>query len=116
MKIIIFCLIGLVAVILSFAIEGATGGSGYVKIKTLRVGSGFVRITGEWQFSDPSDCDGSGTNKNSVVLVLEETQSYNEMVSFLLAARMSDSPVQFWLNGCEIDSGKSYPKGTFLYL
>lgn len=94
----------------------ATGSSGFVKIKTLRAGAGFIRITGETKFTDPSNCSNDGTNQNQSVLVFEDTASYSEIVSFLLAARVSGEPVQFWLDGCRTDSGKDYPRGTFLYL
>ena len=96
-----------------FESKAASGPSGFVKIKTLRAGAGFIRVTGETNFTDPSNCAGS---ENASVLVFEDTQSYSEIVSFLLAARVSGEPVQFWLSDCKTDSGKEYPRGTYLYL
>ena len=112
MKIILAALLLLVG-LTGFESRAASGASGFVKIKTLRAGAGFIRITGETNFTDPSNCNGS---VNSTVLVFDDTQSYSEIVSFLLAARLSGEPVQFWLSDCKIDSGKSYPRGTYLYL
>ncbi|KZY42913.1 MULTISPECIES: hypothetical protein [unclassified Oleiphilus] len=104
--------------LLSFGgIAGAqTGASGLVDIKTLRIGGGFLRVTGSTDFQDPSDCNGSGQNSNRDVLIFEGIDSYNEIVSFALAAKMANQKVQFWLDGCGIDSGRNYPKASYIYL
>ncbi len=101
---------------LSFPCFAASGGSGFVEIKQLRIGGGFARISGVSQFTDPSDCSGSGTNKNTEMLVMEGTPSYKEIVSILLSAKLTNTPVQFWVSGCETDSGKQYPNAKFVYI
>jgi hypothetical protein len=95
---------------------GSAGQTGYVKIDTIRVGGGWLRVTGVTDFSDPGDCDGSGNYKNRNILIMEDTPSYKEIVSFVLSAKMSDRLVQFWVSGCKADSGKSYPDGRFVYI
>ena len=94
----------------------ATGSTGYIDIKQIRIGGGFTRVTGVTPFNDPSNCSNDGTNKNTDVLIFETTKSYKEIVSTLLAAQASNRPVQFWVGGCENDSGKLYPNATFIYL
>jgi hypothetical protein len=91
-----------------------SGGTGYVDIGTIRVGGGFLRVTGVSSFNDPSSCDGSPTNAN--ILIFEDTPSYKEIISFVLSAKMANKKVNFYVNGCGIDSGKSYPKALYVYI
>ncbi len=95
---------------------GASGSTGAVEIKTIRAGGGFVRITGETEFKDPSNCNGAGSNRNATVILREGTDSYSEQVSFILSAKMAGKKIQFWVNGCENDSGKQYPKALYTYI
>lgn len=94
----------------------ATGGSGFVEIKQLRFGGGFTRVSGMTNFIDPSDCNGLGTNTNSEMIIKEDTLSYKEIVSTLLMAKSTNTPVGFWVNGCEMDSGNQYPSGRYIYI
>jgi len=95
---------------------GASGSTGYVEIQTIRVGGGFLRVTGVSNFNDPSNCDGSGSDNNRSVLIMEGTTSYKEMLSFVLSAKLANKPVQFWLDGCSTDSGNSIPNAKFVYI
>lgn len=94
----------------------ATGMTGYFEIKRLRFGGGFVRVTASTQFEDPGDCITNSRGKSPVVLVMEDTKSYKEIVSTLLTAKAAGKSVQFWINGCKEDSGLEYPNGTFIYI
>lgn len=94
--------------------HAASGPSGYVDIKTIRAGGGFLRVTGVSNFNDPSSCNGSPTNDD--VLIFEDTLSYREIVSFVLSAKMTGKKVSFWLNGCDDDSGNSYPTARYVYI
>ena len=105
----------LLGLLVSFPAIGASGSTGYFDITRIRVGGGFVRVSGA-SFKDPSDCAGAGTNTSSNLLIMETAASYKEMVSILLAAKMANKPVQFWVNGCDNDSGKLYPSARHIYL
>ncbi|MCP4486465.1 MAG: hypothetical protein GY820_03965 [Gammaproteobacteria bacterium] len=111
MKSILFALI---ITLLGINCSYAGGSTGYFDIKTIRVGGGFLRVVGVSSFNDPSSCSGSPTNTN--VLIFEDTASYKEMVSFVLSAKMAGKKVNFWVSGCENDSGNSYPKAAFTYI
>jgi len=99
---------------ISLPLFAASATTGYVEIKTIRAGGGFLRVIGKTPFNDPSNCGGSGTNLS--VIILESTKSYKEIVSIVLSARMSGKKVQFWVNGCTTDSGSQFPSGLFVYL
>ena len=91
-----------------------SGSTGYIEIRTIRVGGGFLRVTSTSEFSDPSSC--SGSSSISHILISEDTPSYNEIVSFVLSAKMANRKVNFWVKGCGTDSGNSYPKGLYAYM
>lgn len=94
----------------------ATGSTGYVDIQTIRVGGGFLRVTGITDFIDPSNCNGSGANANRNIVVLEGTPSYKEILSFVLSAKMTNRAIQFWVDGCATDSGNLYPNAKYVYV
>ena len=108
-KIFLVCLV----IFFSDTTLSASGASGYRSIDYVRIGGGFVRVRATTAWDDPVSCNGA---TNLSIIVLDTDPSYQEIVSIILAAKMADKPIEFWISGCASDSGIQYPRGSFVYL
>ena len=62
-----------------------------------------------------SNCNGGASTASYFSLDINNTATYDQMYSMLLAAQLSGAKVRFWLSGCSGQGGK-YPKITSIIL
>jgi len=101
--------LGLVAAVTALLAGAAHAGgtSGSQAIATFRVmASGTVVVEGATdKWDNPDGCEDS-----QYIVLSESSDHFEEKYAALLAARLSESPVSAWLEGCEAYVGVTYPR------
>lgn len=93
----------------------AGGTTGTFKIGELKVGEDGIRIHADGGFwNDADQCSGSNTTNR--VFLLDTTQGYEEIYSGILAYKMADKPVTFYVSGCVTVNGVNFPSVKVVYL
>lgn len=109
-----FAIAALLLIFVCGAATAAGGMTGYREVAELKIGGGYVRVLATEPWDDPPSCTGGSTS--SMVVVPESVASYSEILSAILAAKITGTQIAFYVSGCTTENGNQYPQGSFIYL
>jgi hypothetical protein len=91
----------------------AAGTSGFGNVGELKIGDGYIRISAKegTNWNNPDKCNGDDVSHYLLLKDDTSTKNFSEIYSAILTAKVSSSPVNFYMKECD----SNLPKISILY-